>query len=87
LQAWLRSLLEDEPEELDIRGEHAKQEPIARRMLREKEGRRAKHEGGAAQRIRLRYRIPGGSSCYVMKHLSIIEMAVALAEILKPHFC
>jgi hypothetical protein len=51
LRQWVRELAESDPDDsepLDIRGEHAKQEPIARRVLREKAERRAKREGGAA---------------------------------------
>lgn len=54
LQAWLRSIIEADAEDDEgaqiaktIREMHAKQEPIARRILREKAERRAKREGGA----------------------------------------
>jgi hypothetical protein len=50
LRQWVRDLAESEPEDserLDIRGELAKQEPIAHRMLREKAERRAKREDGS----------------------------------------
>lgn len=51
LRGWLRDYIEKndevESEHLDIRGEFAKQEPIARRTLREKFERRQKREDGS----------------------------------------